>query len=167
MGNYPSTANYSPSSSHWTFATGKLLVKDRLTFFLVDSQLKKKNPTTPKTPHYRQFIPRPGLSSGWDMKKMQAIRSKGYFKERWVPARAQLCCHCSGKKQLQSSALHLPLPVQTTTGFFYFLFNAHWAGFKADSSYWNWTSLFLALGSKTHKPPTLNIIIILEKQTQI
>lgn len=36
--------------------------------------------------------------------------------------------------------------------FFFILFNAHWAGFKVDSSYLNWTSLFLALASKTYKP---------------
>lgn len=166
MGNYPSTTNYSPSSNHWTFATGKLFVKDRLTFFLVDSKLKK-TPTTPKTPLYRQFIPRPGLSSGRDIKKMQAFRSKGYFKERWVPARAQLCYHCSGKK---AAAILCSTPSSASSDHhkisFYFLFNAHWAGFKVDSSYLN-QSLFLALASKTHKPPTLKITIILEKQTQI
>lgn len=37
------------SLNHWTFATGKLFVKDRLTFLLVDSKLKKKthNPKNP------------------------------------------------------------------------------------------------------------------------
>lgn len=69
--------------------------KDSHSFWLIPNW---KNPTTPKTPCYRQFIPRPGLSSGWNVKKMQATRSKGHFKERWVPARAQVGCHHFSKK---------------------------------------------------------------------
>lgn len=56
VGNYPSTTNYSPSSNHWTFATGKVFVKERLTFFLVDSKLKK--PHNPKNRMLQTVYPK-------------------------------------------------------------------------------------------------------------
>lgn len=117
VGNYLSRTDNSLSSKHWTFATGELFVKDRLTFHLANSKLEKNKKS--------KKLATDSLCQGQVCVQGEMgtkCRQLEVFK-RWVPASIQLCCHHSGGERLwPPPALHLPLPFQTANKSFIFLF---------------------------------------------
>lgn len=96
---------------------------------------------------YRQFIPRPGLCWGRDLKKCKQFPVNSIVQED----------ECQRGSNFAVSPLYTSLCQLRLSLNLLLQFNAWWADFMLASSYLSWTSSFLALASTALKQTNKNI----------